>query len=120
MAIILVKRVYEPVEQKDGFRVLVDRLWPRGLSKEALQAAVWMKEIAPSAVLRKWFNHEPAKWTAFSKAYNSELKKSETVAELLEYCKKHANITLLYAAKDERHNQALVLQRFLKSLLKNK
>jgi uncharacterized protein YeaO (DUF488 family) len=120
MVMIYIKRVYAPVEEGDGFRILVDRLWPRGLSKESLQADVWMKEIAPSAELRKWFNHAPEKWIAFSKAYNIELKKSETIPELAGYCEKHKIVTLLYAAKDEQHNQAVILQQFLNGKFKNK
>lgn len=117
MTKVFIKRVYEPANELDGFRVLVDRLWPRGLKKETTHVDVWMKEIAPSANLRKWFNHEPSKWIEFSNKYKDELKKAPPVDELIEYCKKHKTITLLYAAKDEEHNQALVLQRFVNGLL---
>jgi uncharacterized protein YeaO (DUF488 family) len=120
MSTILLKRVYEAKEKSDGFRVLVDRLWPRGLKKETAQADVWLKEIAPSSSLRQWFHHEPEKWAAFSKAYRAELKKSEAVSELIRYSKKHKTITLLYSAKDEQHNQALVLQQFIEELLQER
>jgi uncharacterized protein YeaO (DUF488 family) len=120
MTTILLKRVYEAEEKADGFRVLVDRLWPRGLKKETVHADVWLKEIAPSYSLRQWFHHEPEKWAAFRKAYKAELKKSEAVTELIRYCKKYKMITLLYSAKDEQHNQALVLQQFVKELLQKK
>jgi len=118
MTSICIKRVYEPAVKADGFRVLVDRLWPRGISKKTVAADVWMKEIAPSSALRKWFDHDPAKWTAFGKKYKAELSDSDILPVLLEYCKKQATITLLYSAKDEKHNQALVLQQLLVSLLK--
>jgi len=118
MTSVFVKRVYEKPEKKDGFRILVDHLWPRGLTKEAVHADVWIKETAPSTSLRKWFNHEPGKWAAFKKLYTAELKKSTAVTGLIEYCKKNKTVTLLYAAKDEEHNHALVLQQFLSRLLK--
>lgn len=117
MTTIFIKRVYHPRKRSDGFRVLVDRLWPRGLKKEIANVDVWMKEIAPSANLRKWFNHKPEKWIEFSNKYKDELKKASAVQELIQYCKKHKTITLLYGAKDEEHNQALVLQQFVNSLL---
>jgi uncharacterized protein YeaO (DUF488 family) len=113
MGSIFIKRVYEPAAKADGFRILVDRVWPRGVSKEAAAADVWLKEIGPSTALRKWFNHEPAKWIVFRKKYTIELKKSDTFPEMLKYCKKHSTVTLLYSAKDEKHNQALVLQQLL-------
>lgn len=117
MPTIKIKRVYEPAEAADGFRVLVDRLWPRGLKKEAAQVDVWMKEVAPSTELRKWFNHEPEKWESFRKKYKTELQQSEAVGELLQHVKKHKKITLLYAARDEQHNDAVVLQQFLDGAL---
>ncbi|MES1223043.1 MAG: DUF488 domain-containing protein [Bacteroidota bacterium] len=113
---ISIKRVYEPLSKDDSFRILIDRLWPRGLKKEAIKEDVWLKEIAPSTALRKWFNHQPAKWATFSKKYKSELEKSPVLEELIQYCKKNKKITLLYAAKDELHNQAVVLQQFLNDL----
>ncbi len=120
MTVLLLKRVYEPSEKADGFRVLVDRLWPRGLTKETAHADAWLKEIAPSTGLRQWFNHEPEKWAAFKKSYKAELRKSTAVDELLQYCKEHTTVTLLYGAKDEQHNQAVVIQEFITELLKKK
>lgn len=113
MGKILVKRVYEPAAKSDGFRVLVDRLWPRGLSKESAHIDLWLRDIGPSTELRKWFNHDPARWAEFQRRYYAELKEKAT---LLATIKKHAKtkpVTLLYSAKDEQHNQAVVLRSFL-------
>lgn len=115
---IQIKRVYEPADAKDGFRILVDRLWPRGMKKENARIDTWLKEIAPSTTLRKWFAHDPEKWTAFKKKYTQELKENEAFDELLGLIKKHKRITLVYAAKDERHNDALALQQYLQKKLK--
>lgn len=110
-----VKRVYEKASKDDGWRVLVDRLWPRGLTKEAARADVWMKDVAPSDALRKWFGHEPEKWAAFQKKYSTELaKKKPLIEELLKMEKEHGTLTLLYGAKDEAHNQAVALAELLK------
>ena len=112
---IRIKRVYEPAAKQDGLRVLVDRLWPRGMTKEAAKADVWMKDVAPSAALRKWFGHEPEKWAAFQKRYRAELAdKKAMIAELKKMEKEHGTLTLLYGAKDEEHNQAVVLAGVLK------
>lgn len=109
---IKVKRVYEPVEKQDGFRVLVDRLWPRGLSKESAAIDLWLKEIAPSTELRKWFNHDPEKWPEFQKRYRAELKsKRALVNELRALQEKEHTVTLLFGAKDETLNQAIVLKK---------
>jgi uncharacterized protein YeaO (DUF488 family) len=109
-----IKRVYEKPEKEDGFRILVDRLWPRGLTKEKAKVDLWLKEIAPSTELRKWFAHDPEKWEEFKKRYLSELKKNkEPVAQLKEKMKER-NVTLIYAAKDETHNEAQVLLNELK------
>jgi len=110
---IKVKRAYEPHSRGDGFRILVDRLWPRGIKKEEAHIDKWLKDIAPSADLRKWFNHEPEKWTAFSKKYEAELRKSPALPELKEDVAQHKTITLVYAAKDEEHNNANVILSFL-------
>ncbi len=113
MGKILVKRVYEPAAKSDGFRLLVDRLWPRGLSKENAHIDLWLREIGPSTALRKWFNHDPARWAEFQRRYYAELKEKAT---LLATIKKHAKtqpVTLLYSAKDEQHNQAVALRNFL-------
>ena len=112
---IQIKRVYEKPDPKDGFRILVDRLWPRGLTKEKAGADLWLKDIAPSTELRKWFNHEPEKWEGFQKKYLTELQHSLLVEELIEQVKEHATVTLVYSAKDEQHNQAVVIKEFLES-----
>jgi uncharacterized protein YeaO (DUF488 family) len=110
---IKLKRVYEPIENSDGFRILIDRLWPRGINKEKGHIDIWLKEIAPSVALRKWFNHEPGKWKKFVEKYHEELEQSETVNEIIKLIKKHKSVTLLYAARDTQHNNAIVLQEFL-------
>jgi uncharacterized protein YeaO (DUF488 family) len=111
---VLIKRVYEPAAKGDGYRILIDRLWPRGLSKEKAHVDKWLKEVAPSTELRKWFNHEPEKWEAFRKKYLAELGGSGAFAELLEDIHRHATITLLFGARDEQHNDAVALEQFLK------
>jgi uncharacterized protein YeaO (DUF488 family) len=112
---IRTKRVYDKPEKDDGFRVLVDRLWPRGLTKEKAGADLWMKEIAPSDALRKWFHHEERDWGEFVKRYKTELaKKKELLGELNELEKKHGTVTLLFGSKDEKQNQAVVLASVLK------
>jgi uncharacterized protein YeaO (DUF488 family) len=112
---IQVKRVYERAKKDDGWRVLVDRLWPRGMKKEAVKADLWMKDVAPSDALRKSYCHDPAKWTIFQKKYRAELaKKTELIAELKKMEREHGTLTLLFGAKDEEHNQAIVLAEVLK------
>jgi uncharacterized protein YeaO (DUF488 family) len=107
------KRVYEEAGDADGFRILVDRLWPRGLTKEAAHIDLWLKDAAPSPELRKWFNHEPDKWEQFRASYLAELSQHpEQVAPIREHAGK-GPVTLVYGAKDEEHNQALVLKEFL-------
>jgi len=110
---IHIKRAYQPYSKKDGYRILVDRLWPRGIKKEEAAIDEWMKDIAPSAELRKWFNHDPEKWDEFRNKYIAELKDNATLPLLLSTLKRHKTITLLYGAKDEQHNQAVVLADFL-------
>jgi len=113
---IRVKRIYEKADTRDGWRVLVDRLWPRGMKKESAKIDLWMKEIAPSDELRKRFHHEAMKWADFEKKYAAELKtKKEWLLELKNLEKKHTTLTLLFGAKDEEHNQAVVLAEFLKN-----
>lgn len=109
---INIKRIYEKPEKADGYRVLVDRLWPRGVKKEKADVDFWAKEVAPSTELRKWFNHIPAKWNEFKKKYKEELKGNTAVEQIKEIISKHSTITFLYAAKDEEHNQAIVLKEF--------
>ena len=111
---INLKRVYEEPGAKEGQRVLVDRLWPRGLTKERAKVDLWLKEIAPSAELRKWFGHDPAKWEEFKRRYSAELRaNAEPVAQLKAEAKK-GPLTLVYGAKDEEHNDAVVLMEWLK------
>jgi uncharacterized protein YeaO (DUF488 family) len=117
MSTIQIKRIYEPYTKADDLRVLVDRLWPRGVKKEEAHVDIWMKDVAPSPNLRTWFNHEPEKWKVFSKKYTEELQNNNAVQELLDQIISHKKTTLLYAAKDEQHTHALVLQAFLQSLL---
>lgn len=109
---IQVKRVYEPVAKSDGFRVLVDRLWPRGLSKEDVHIDLWLREIGPSTALRKWFNHDPARWTEFQRRYHAELKEKTALLATIKKQAKTSPVTLLYSAKDKQHNQAVALQSF--------
>ena len=110
-----VKRVYDKAAKEDGGRVLVDRLWPRGMKKEAAQIDLWMKEVAPSDKLRNSFCHDVEKWPEFQKRYRAELKqKKELLAELKKMEKEHGTLTLLFGAKDTEHNQAVVLAEVLK------
>ncbi|MFV0605938.1 MAG: DUF488 domain-containing protein [Niabella sp.] len=113
MPTVKIKRIYNSPAKEDGFRVLVDRLWPRGVSKEEAELDLWLKEAAPTDGLRKWFNHEADKWVAFEKKYNEELMHNAAFGELQQIVKKHSVVTLLYGAKDEQHNQAVVLQKLL-------
>jgi uncharacterized protein YeaO (DUF488 family) len=113
---IKLKRVYEKSEAQDGWRVLVDRLWPRGMTKEAAKIDVWMKEVAPSDALRKSYCHDVKKWPGFQSKYKTELKtKKDLLAELKKMEKEHGTLTLLFGAKDEEHNQAVVLASVLKA-----
>ncbi|QTH44587.1 DUF488 family protein [Cohnella sp. LGH] len=110
-----IKRVYEQTETGDGFRVLVDRLWPRGMTKERVGAEVWLKEVAPSPELCRWFGHVPERFEQFQASYAAELRDEAArphVDQLRSWVKEQ-DVTLLYAAKDERHNQAIVLKRYL-------
>ena|ERR1700761_6395165 len=111
---IKVKRIYDGYSNDDGYRILIDRLWPRGIKKEDAHIDIWLKEVALSTELRKWYNHEHEKQSAFIKKYKDELKGNEAYNELLDLIEKHQFATLLYAAKDEEYNHALVLQQFIK------
>ena len=107
---VRVKRVYEPAKGTDGFRVLVDRLWPRGLSKEQANVDLWLRDVAPSDALRKWFAHDPDKWPEFRRRYHTELKeKTDTLRSLHQLEQEHRVITLVYAASDTLWNNAVVL-----------
>jgi uncharacterized protein YeaO (DUF488 family) len=110
---IRLKRVQDPPEPTDGFRVLVDRLWPRGVRKSELAHDLWLKEIAPSSDLRRWFGHEPARWQEFRERYRRELARAQQpLSVLLEACEQ-GPVTLLFAARDREHNQAVVLREVL-------
>ena len=106
------KRVYEPFDKNDGTRILVDRLWPRGLTKEKAAVDLWLKNIAPTTELRKWFNHDPEKWSEFQRRYLKELKENKEATDALKAYLKKGPVTLLYAAKDEVHNEAQVLEDY--------
>lgn len=110
---VRIKRVYDPVEKGDGRRVLVDRLWPRGLKKDAAHVDEWLKEIAPSDALRKWFAHDPARWQEFRRKYRVELKAKQELVERLKAEARKGMLTLLFAAKDGEHNNAVVLREVL-------
>lgn len=112
---IQIKRVYEKAEKSDGYRILVDRLWPRGISKENAKIDLWLRDISPSHELRKWFHHKEQKWEEFEKKYKEELKeKKEFIKQIKEIEKKEKMVTLLFGAKDEEHNNAMVLLDVLK------
>lgn len=116
--LIKVKRVYDEPHETDGYRVLVDRLWPRGVSKEALQHDEWLREIAPSDALRKEFNHDPGKFNDFKDQYYAELDQQPELADaLLEKARSGHTLTLLYSAKDTKHNNAVVLKEYLEEKL---
>jgi uncharacterized protein YeaO (DUF488 family) len=115
---IKIKRVYEEPGAGDGMRILVDRLWPRGISKERARIADWRKDLAPSTPLRKWFGHDPAKWKEFRARYRAELKRSGQIDTLKELARlsRQRTVTLVYGAVDEKHNQAVALEEFLDDL----
>ncbi|MGN6567643.1 MAG: DUF488 domain-containing protein [Flavipsychrobacter sp.] len=110
---IKIKRIYEPHTRTDGYRILIDRLWPRGIKKEDAHLDKWLRDVAPSSSLRKWFNHDAAKWDNFVERYTAELHNSSALAELKDDIAQHKTVTLLYAAKDETHNNAVVLLTLL-------
>jgi uncharacterized protein YeaO (DUF488 family) len=107
------KRVYEPAARDDGVRVLIDRLWPRGLTKEKAAIDHWMKEIAPSSELRKWFGHDPDRWVEFRNRYMEELRQHTGLLDQIQNLAKKGTVTLLFGAHDEEHNDAVVLQEVL-------
>ena len=111
---IRIKRVYEAPAPDDGLRVLVDRLWPRGLTKERAAVDIWMKELAPSHELRRWFHHDPTKWDDFESRYRQELAGQDEALELLRNKSRAGVVTLLYGARDTENNQATVLRSILK------
>ena len=109
---ISLKRAYEPPVKTDGIRILVDRLWPRGVTKSKASIDLWLKDLAPSTELRKWFGHDPKKWSEFQKRYRAELNGNPALLKLRTLTRR-GNVTLVYAAKDELHNGAVVLKKFL-------
>ena len=113
MANVRIKRVYEEPHIEDGTRILVDRLWPRGLTKEKARIDLWLKDVAPSTELRKWFAHDPGKWAEFQSRYQEELKRNKEQLSLLRQEAAKGTITLVYGAKDKQHNEAVILQRLL-------
>lgn len=109
-----IKRVYDEYDKSDGFRILVDRLWPRGVSKENAHLDLWLKDIAPSNDLRKWFGHDPKKWEEFKERYKDEIRdKKEILNQLKSLMEEHETITLVYGAKDTEYNEAVVLKNLL-------
>ena len=111
--VIQLKRAYEPPESDDGFRVLVDRLWPRGVSKSAARIDLWLKELAPSTALRQWFGHDPDRWPEFQRRYRSELQQHAEELDRIRALAKKQTVTLVYSAHDEDHNDAVVLKDVL-------
>lgn len=109
---IVLKRIYDEPEASDKYRILVDRIWPRGVSKNTAQLDQWMKELAPSTELRKWFGHDPKKWSEFRRKYKNELKDNAELKKLGKLAKK-GKVTLVYAAMDEVHNNAVVLKEII-------
>ncbi len=116
--LIGIKRIYDKAEVTDGTRVLVDRLWPRGVKKSTAHIDKWVKEVAPSDELRTWFGHDPEKWDEFRKKYLKELESNDAVASLISFVSRN-DVTLIYAARDTEHNNAVVLSEFLAEKLKN-
>jgi uncharacterized protein YeaO (DUF488 family) len=110
---IRIKRAYEEPDGEDGTRILVDRLWPRGLTKEKASVDLWLKDVAPSTELRKWFAHDPAKWAGFRSRYLEELKRNKEQLSLLRQEAAKGSVTLVYGAKDQQHNEAVILQELL-------
>ena len=112
---IRLKRAYEEPAPEDGERILVERLWPRGLAKQTAKLDLWLKDVAPSTDLRKWFGHDPDRWNEFRRRYESELKYKHDLIKLLKEKAQRGTVTLIYAARDEEHNGALALKRYLQS-----
>lgn len=113
MGVLKIKRAYEPASKDDGYRILVDRLWPRGLTKEKVAAYIWLKDIAPSTELRKWYGHDPKKWHEFYKRYEHELKDKKLFIDTIKKVLRTHSVTLVYGARDEEHNEAAVLRDVL-------
>jgi len=118
MHVLSLKRAYEPATKNDGARFLVERLWPRGIKKEALQVNAWLKSVAPSTKLRQWFQHDPTKWAEFRKRYSRELEKNPDAWQPLLNHARRGPVTLVYSAHDEEHNNAVALKEFLEHRMK--
>ena len=112
--VLRLKRIYEAYSEEDGYRVLVERLWPRGVKKEKAHVDLWMKEIAPSTELRKWFNHEDEKWDEFQKLYMEEISRTQQFMALKSIISNHNNVTLLFSSKNEQQNNAVALYNILR------
>lgn len=117
---IWIKRVYDPPAKEDGSRFLVERLWPRGMKKEALHMEAWYKDVAPNNELRRWFGHDPAKWKEFQRRYRAELAANRAACQPLLNASEQGDITLLYSAHDTEHNNAVVLKSYLEEGLTGK
>jgi len=113
---IVIKRIYEPVSASDGMRILVDRIWPRGITRERAALTLWLKDVAPTAALRKWYGHQPTRWVEFQRRYIEELSVNHDNLAILEERISKGPVTLLYAARDGDHSHALVLLEYLSSL----
>lgn len=118
MGTVKIKRIYDPVEPTDGKRILVDRLWPRGMKKESAHLDEWLKDVAPSTKLRKWFHHDAGEWDEFVARYTDELSQNPAVKELTDITHNNKIVTLLYGAHDTEHNHALVLLQFIIKAIK--
>jgi len=117
--VLRLKRAYEPADRQDGHRILVDRLWPRGVSKEKAAIDEWMKEIAPSAELRRWFGHDPEKWPEFRRRYEQELRARDDLVRGIATLASRGRVTLVYGARDEAHNDAVVLAAVVRARMKH-
>jgi uncharacterized protein YeaO (DUF488 family) len=114
---VRIKRVYDAPASDDGARVLVDRVWPRGIRKDDAALTLWLKDVAPTTELRKWFGHDPTRWAEFSGRYRAELKGNDAAVEHLEELARAGRLTLLYGSHDTQHNQAVVLAEYLRERL---
>ena len=117
---VAIKRVYESLSPRDGFRVLVDRVWPRGVAKAKARIDLWLREIAPSTALRRWFRHDPARWKTFCARYRGELREKADLLDLLRERARRGPVTLLYSARDKKFNQAAALKLFLEQRAKRR
>lgn len=114
---ITLKRAYEPVAREDGTRFLVERLWPRGVRRDALRIDAWLKDVAPSTKLRQWFGHDPAKWPEFQRRYRAELDRNTGALEPILKVSRRGRVTLIYSSHDQEHNNAVVLKTYIESRL---